>query len=190
MYFQSQDDGYCKLCVPFEKCESSVNAFGVLVLRLFSNFKKASEKPSEHFQTNSVKGNRFHQCAVQETATFECEALKIDNRLTTERAQCMIKIRSMIEAVIFCVDDRTLLLEVIVMRGHMVISKPILNLSYSGGDTVHMKTAYALNTTKQFRLNLSQTVGISSETKSLLNSGRLHFSPPLLQRRQQRRLLM
>ena len=84
MYSESQaEGGYCKLCVFFGKCECSVNEFGVLVVRPFINFKKASKKLSEHFIHQTLKGKRFHKCAVTEAATFisvmECEALRIDN---------------------------------------------------------------------------------------------------------------
>ena len=84
-----------------------MNEFGVLVARPFTNFKKASEKLSEHFIHQTKKGKRFHQYAVTEAATFisvmECEALRINNRIN---AQCVkenrLKIRSIVETVIFC----------------------------------------------------------------------------------------
>ena len=90
VYSESQDGSYCKFCVLFGKCESSVNEFGVLVVRPLTNFKKACEKLSEHFIYQTQKGKIFHQCAVTEAATFisvmECEALRIDNRINAERA--------------------------------------------------------------------------------------------------------
>ena len=118
VYSESQDGGYCKFCVLCRKCECSVNEFGVLVVRPFTNFKKASEKLSEHFIHQTQKGKRFHQCAVTEAATFisvmECEALRIDNRINAERAQRVkenrFNIRSIIET-----DARVLHLEVIEM---------------------------------------------------------------------------
>ena len=65
VYSESHDGSYCKFCVLFWKCECSVNEFGVLVARPFTNFKKASEKFGEHFIHQTQKGKRFHQCAVQ-----------------------------------------------------------------------------------------------------------------------------
>ena len=110
VYSESDDGGYCKFCVLFGKCECSVNELGVLVVSPFTNFKKASEKLSEHFINQNLKGKRYHQCAATEAASFisvmECEALRIDNRINAERAQRVkenrLKIRSIVETVIFC----------------------------------------------------------------------------------------
>ena len=58
-YSESQDGGYCKFCVLFVKCECSVNEFGVLVERPFTNLKKASEKLSEYFIIKPRKERNF-----------------------------------------------------------------------------------------------------------------------------------
>ena len=87
-----------------------MNEFGVLVVRPFTNFKKPSEKQSEHFIHQTQKGKRFHHWHVTEAATFisvmECEALRIDNQINAERAQRVkenrFKIRSIVETFIFC----------------------------------------------------------------------------------------
>ena len=83
-----------------------MNEFGVLVVRPFTNFKKASEK---HFIHQTQKGKRFHQCVVTEAATFiyvmECDALRIDNRINAEGTtvnENRLEIRLIVKTVIFC----------------------------------------------------------------------------------------
>ena len=102
VYSESQDGGYCKFCVLFGKCESKVKKLGVLVTKPFTNFKKASEKLSDHF-LNSGKA-KFHQSAMQDALTFiavmEKEDLRIDHQINSERSRLIsknqLKVRSIV----------------------------------------------------------------------------------------------
>lgn len=65
VYSKSEDGGYCKYCVLFGRCESSVKELGVLVNRPLTNFKKASEKLAEH----CAKSQKSHHDAMEKAMT-------------------------------------------------------------------------------------------------------------------------
>ena len=106
VYSNSEDGGYCKYCVLFGRCESSVKELGVLVKRPLTNFKKASEKLAEH----CAKSQKSHHDAMEKAMTFiavmENQALSIDQQLNSERskwvAENCTKLRSIAATVIFC----------------------------------------------------------------------------------------
>ena len=107
VYSELEDGGYCKFCVLFGKCGPSVKELGVLVNRPFTNFKKASEKLTEHFGSQAKK---FHKAAVESamafTAAMENQGVSIDQQLISARqkliAKNRLKLRSIVQAVIFC----------------------------------------------------------------------------------------
>ena len=116
VYSKSEDGGYCKYCVLFGRCESSVKELGVLVTRPLTNFKKASEKLVEHF----TKSRKSHQNAMEKAMTFiavtEKQALSIDQQLNTEIskriAENRTKLQSIAATVVFCRRQG------IALRGH------------------------------------------------------------------------
>ena len=113
VYSVSEDGGFCKYCVLFGKCEASVKELGVLVNRPLINFKKATEKLTEHFYSASKgcsRGKRFHQAAYEEAVTFvsvmDNQSLRIDHQLSSERqkqiAENRLKLQSITETILFC----------------------------------------------------------------------------------------
>lgn len=87
VYSQVADGGYYKY-VLFAQCETSVQAFGTLVNRPLTNFKKASDILKDQF---GCRGRKSHQIAV-ERATALCnvmtnQARSIDQQLSSQCAQ-------------------------------------------------------------------------------------------------------
>lgn len=58
VYSESDDGGYCKYCVLFGKCGPTVKELGVLVNRPLIDFKRATEKLTDHFH------NKFHKASL------------------------------------------------------------------------------------------------------------------------------
>ena len=117
VYSQAADGGYCKYCVLFAQCEASVQAFGTLVNRPLTNFKKASDILKDHF---GCRGRKSHQIAVEKAKAF-CnvmtnQARSIDQQLSSQRAQIAAinreKLRSIAATIIFCGK------QAISLRGH------------------------------------------------------------------------
>ena len=65
VYSESEDGGYCKFCVLFGKCGPTMKEFGVLVNRPLIDYKRATEKLTEHFH-----GKKFHKAALQSATAF------------------------------------------------------------------------------------------------------------------------
>lgn len=128
---------------------------GVFVTRPFINFKKAVEKLDDHFHRK-----KFHKLAVEAAVTFmqiqSKRMLSIDQQLSIQRrttvARNRLKLRSIIETIIFCGRQG------IPLRGHRddhtcVDSDPLANhgnfmallqFRIQAGDTVlseHLQTA-------------------------------------------------
>ena len=100
VYSESTDGGYCKYCV-------LVGTFGlvdsrpvVLVSKPLVNFKKASEKLENHFNS------QFHKFALESAMSFRANTTPIDQQLNTKRQQRIAenrsKLRSIVETVVFC----------------------------------------------------------------------------------------
>ena len=125
----STDGGYCKYCVLIAKCGPTVTQLRVLVNKPLTNFKKAIKKLDKHFL-------QFHKSAVEDVMMFsevqQNKALAIDQQLNIltlrwERiAENHVKLRSIIETIIFCGRQG------IALRGHrddqtLVESNPLSN---------------------------------------------------------------
>ena len=54
VYSESADGGFCKFCVLFAKCTSTMKELGIFVTKPFTNFKKAAEKLDEHFHGKKI----------------------------------------------------------------------------------------------------------------------------------------
>ena len=117
IYSQVADGGYCKYCVLFAQYETSVQAFGTLVNRPLTNFKKASDILKDHF---GCGGRKSHQIAVEKAKAF-CNVMtnqvrSIDQQLSSLRAQIAAinweKLRSIAATIIFCGK------QAISLRGH------------------------------------------------------------------------
>ena len=117
VYSQVADGGYCKYCVLFAQCEASFSAFGTLVNRPLTNFKKASNILNNHF---GCKGRKSHQIAVKKAKAF-CDVMtnqvkSIDQQLNSQHAQIAAlnreKLRSIAATIIFCGK------QAISLRGH------------------------------------------------------------------------
>ena len=82
VYSESADGGFCKFCVLFAKCTSTMKELGIFVSKPFTNFKKAAEK-LEHFH-----GKKFHKI-VDAAMTFmqiqNKRMLSIDQQLSVQR---------------------------------------------------------------------------------------------------------
>ncbi len=104
VYSESDDGGFCKCCVLFARAEPG-KELGVLVNRPLIDYKRATEKLTDHFQ-----GKKFHKAALQAaeafTATMNNPDLAIDRRLSSERskraAENRLKLSSIAETVLFC----------------------------------------------------------------------------------------
>lgn len=55
VYSESKDGGYCKFCVLFGRCGPTMKQFGALVNRPLLDFKRATEKLSQHLGKNSIR---------------------------------------------------------------------------------------------------------------------------------------
>jgi len=63
VYSESQNGGYHKYCFLFAKCEPSVKDLSVFVNSPFTNFKRASKIPRQHFHgLGNAKGNKTPKC--------------------------------------------------------------------------------------------------------------------------------
>ena len=100
VYSQSEDGGYCKYCVLFARGGSTME-LGVLVNRPLIDFKRATEKLTEHFCSK-----KFHKAALEAAEAFSAVVknpdLAIDHRLSSERS------RESTQASIHCRDDTLL----------------------------------------------------------------------------------
>ena len=90
VYSESEDEGYCKFCVLFAKCDSKVKELGILVSRPFRNFKKSSELLHDHFNdTGKSGGKKYHQYAVQDamqlSSVGEGHHTSIDTQLISDQ---------------------------------------------------------------------------------------------------------
>lgn len=95
VYSESENGGYCKYCVLFARGSSAL-ALGTLVTRPLIDFKRATEKISDHFQ------KKFHKAAVQEAESFSA----VDHCLSSHRSrladQNRLKLTSIVETILFC----------------------------------------------------------------------------------------
>lgn len=104
VYSESEDGGYCKFCVLFARSGPTLE-LGVLVNRPLINFKRATQKLSDHFHNK-----KFHKAAVQEVESFSAvmkdPSIGVDHRLSSHRsrlaAQNHLKLTSIAETVHFC----------------------------------------------------------------------------------------
>ncbi len=104
VYSESHDGGFCKHCVLFARAVPG-KELGVLVTRPLIDYKRATEKLTDHFQ-----GKKFHKAAVEAaeafTATMKNPDLAIDRHLSSERskraAENRLKLASIAETVLFC----------------------------------------------------------------------------------------
>ena len=104
VYSESEDGGYCKYCVLFAR-DGTTMELGVFVNRPLIDFKRATEKLSDHF-----RNKKFHKTSVQAAATFTSVMknpdLAIDHQLNSERSRLAAenhdKLSSIAETVIFC----------------------------------------------------------------------------------------
>ena len=169
VYSESEDGGYCKFCVLFARCEASVKELGILVTRPLTNFKKASDKLSEHFAS---KGRKVHLASVERAEAFcaviERRTPSIDHMLSSKRAQLVaenrLKLKSIAATIIFCgqqalslrghCDDGPVLLsETVIGRGNF---EALLRFRIDAGDEVlkhHLETAdrNAMYTSKEIQ---------------------------------------
>ena len=104
VYSESEDRAYCKYCVLFAR-DGTTMELGVFVNRPLIDFKRATEKLSDHF-----RNKKFHKTSVQAVATFtfvmKNPDLAIDHQLSSERSRLAAenhrKLSSIAETVIFC----------------------------------------------------------------------------------------
>ena len=104
VYSESEDGGYCKHCVLFAS-DGPTMKLGVLVNKPLVDFKRATEKLSEHFH-----GKKFHKASLEAATRFNTvmknPELAVDHRLCAERskraAKNHLKLLSIAETVIFC----------------------------------------------------------------------------------------
>ena len=103
MYSESDDGGYCKYCVLFARGGPGIE-LGVLVSRPLIDFKRASEKLSDHFH------KKFHKAAVQDAESFSTvmkdASVGVGNLLSSQRGRLVAhncqKLTSIAETILFC----------------------------------------------------------------------------------------
>ena len=88
VYSQVADGEYCECYVLFAQCETSFQAFGRLVTRPLTNFKKASDILKGHF---GCRGRKSHQIAAEKATAF-CNVMTnqarcIDQQISSQHAQ-------------------------------------------------------------------------------------------------------
>lgn len=135
VYSEIDQGGYCKYCVLFGKCPSSVPSFvGVLTTRLLTNFPKASEKLREHFTgIGSNSARKDHLAAVERAEQFksfmEKKQLPVDQMLSRVRLQRITQnrqmMKSVVDTIIFCGRQG------IALRGHRDDSKHLQLASFA-----------------------------------------------------------
>ncbi len=106
VYLEYDNGDYCKYCVLFARGSPTTptEALGILVNRPLIDFKRATEKLSDHF------AKKFHKTAVETAETFSVfmknPDIGIDHRLSQQRSRRVadnrLKLASIAGTVLFC----------------------------------------------------------------------------------------
>ena len=186
VYSELDQGGYCKYCVLFGKCPSSVRNFvSVLTTHPLTNLQKASEKLREHFVgIGSNSARKYHLAAIEEAESFkavmEKSRLPVNQMLSRVHLQRITENRqniiSIVDTIIFCGRQG------IALRGHRDDSKhltqsslanhgnflALLRFRVDSGDKVladHLSSSHqhqtALYTSKTIQNELIQLCGDS-----------------------------